>query len=206
MMANRSDNAIPDFQRAIDLDKEGVHNETLYARYFLANCYEQNRKIDKAIEQWEYIYKRNKAFRDVGSKLSEYKELQSNDYLKDYLTCSDDEFQLICKNAVNKVLRLKVLSMELKKWGCQITGVEMKDEWMSVRKQVILLRFYREPNPIDDSAVRETLDLMKQQNFAKGFLLSPTGFTNAGKHFAENRPVELVEKDKLEKILTKAGQ
>lgn len=206
MMVGRSDNAIPDFQRAIDLDKNNESNDTLYARYFLASCYEQNRKIDKAIEQWDLIYKRNKGFRDVGTKLSEYKDLQSNDYLKDYLTCSDDEFLLICKNAVTKVLKLQVLSCDPKKWGCQITCVEKKDEWMSVRKQVTFIRFYREPTPIDDAQIRESLDVMKGLNSVKGFLFSSSGFTNSAKHFAENRPVELVEKIKLESFLSKAGQ
>ena len=60
MIANRYDNAALDFQRAIDLDKNNDIPETLYAHYFLATCYEKSRKIDKAIEQWEEIYKRNK--------------------------------------------------------------------------------------------------------------------------------------------------
>ena len=95
MIAGRIDNALVDFQRAIELDKDNSQAETLYARYFLAACYEKSRKIDKAIEQWEAIYKRNKSFRDVSAKLSEYKDLQANDYLKDYLTCSNEEFPYI---------------------------------------------------------------------------------------------------------------
>ena len=98
MVANRYDNAAMDFQRAIDLDKNNSNPETLFARYFLGLCYEKSRKIDDAIKQWEEIYKRNKNFRDVASKLQEYKDLQANDYLKDYLTCSNDEFPEICKN------------------------------------------------------------------------------------------------------------
>ena len=93
IMANRYDNAQVDLQRAIDLDKENVKQETLHARYFLASCYEKTRKIEKAIEQWEAIYKRNRSFRDVPSKLSEYKALQANDNMKDYLTCADADFQ-----------------------------------------------------------------------------------------------------------------
>ena len=45
IMANRYDNAQVDLQRAIDLDKENVKQETLHARYFLASCYEKTRKI-----------------------------------------------------------------------------------------------------------------------------------------------------------------
>ena len=206
MIANRYDNAIVDFQRAIELDKSDSQPETLYARYFLATCYEKNRKIDKAIEQWEAIYKRNKGFRDVSAKLSEYKDLQANDFLKDYLTCSNEEFPMICKNAVVKGLGLQVLSCDAKKWGCQITGVNKSDEsWMSVRKQVIFIRFYRDPEPVAEPQIHESLDQMKSMNSVKAFLFSSSGFNTAAKRFAENRPVELIEKDKLEALLSKAG-
>lgn len=206
MLANRFDNAALDFQRAIDLDKENLNGETLYARYFLATCYEKSRKIDKAIEQWEQIYKRNKAFRDVSAKLSEYKDLQANDYLKDYLTCSNEEFCVICKNAVEKALKYQVISCDQKKWGCQITGVDKAQEsWMSVRKQVFMFRFYREPNPVEDDMIRETLETLKTVNSVKGFMFSSSGYSNSGRHFAENRPVELVDKIKLEQILSAAA-
>lgn len=206
MIAGRIDNALVDFQRAIELDKEGTQAETLYARYFLAACYEKSRKIDKAIEQWEAIYKRNKSFRDVSAKLSEYKDLQANDYLKDYLTCSNEEFPYICKNAVIKGIGLQVLSCDQKKWGCQITGVNKSDEsWMAVRKQVVFIRFYREPEPVEEAQIHEALDEMKTLNSVKSFLFSSSGFNTAAKRFAENRPVELIDKQKLEALLSKAG-
>ena len=206
MIAGRIDNALVDFQRAIELDKEGTQAETLYARYFLAACYEKSRKIDKAIEQWEAIYKRNKSFRDVSAKLSEYKDLQANDYLKDYLTCSNEEFPYICKNAVIKGLGLQVLSCDQKKWGCQITGVNKSDEsWMAVRKQVVFIRFYREPEPVEEAQIHEALDEMKTLNSVKSFLFSSSGFNTAAKRYAENRPVELIDKQKLEALLSKAG-
>ncbi len=206
MMANKLDNAVVDFQRAIELDKNNNQAETLYARYFLAACYEKSRKIDKAIEQWEQIYKRNKAFRDVSAKLSEYKDLQANDFLKDYLTCSNDEFPMICKNAVVKGLSLQLLSCDPKKWGCQLTGMNKGDDsWMSVRKQVIFIRFYRDPDPVDEAQIHESLDTMKSMNSVKTYLFSSSGFNTAAKRYAENRPIELIEKDKLEALLSKAG-
>ena len=206
MLANRYDNAIMDFQRAVDLDKENNVAETLYARYFLAACYEKMHKIDKAIEQWESINKKNKAFRDVPGKLIEYKALQANDFLKDYLTSSNDEFIEICKNATEKGLKLKILSCDARKWGCEITGINQGDEsWMNVKKQVVLIRFYRNPEPIDEPAIHETLDTMKSMGSVKSFIFSSSEFSVAAKRYSENRPVELVEKKKLEAVLSKAG-
>lgn len=207
MMAGRYDNAMLDFMREIELDKNNSFPETLYARYFLATCYEKSRKIDKAIEQWEEIYKRNKSFRDVASKLAEYKDLQTNDLMKDYLTCANEEFSVICKEASEKGLNLQILTCDIKKWGCQITGViKSNDDWMNVRKQVLLLRFYREPEPIEEKIILETLDAMKQLNCTKSYMFSSSGFSQSARRFAENRPIELIEKQKLEVILSKAGK
>ncbi|MCQ2596911.1 MAG: tetratricopeptide repeat protein [Treponema sp.] len=206
MIANRLDNAIPDFMRAIDLDKEGTMSETIYARYFLASCYEQIRQIDKAIEQWEFIFRRNKGFRDVAQKLSEYKDLQSNDFMKDYLTANDEEFSLICKNLTEKTLNLQVITVEKKKYGCNLSAVDKRfDGMLGVKKHVMMLRFYREPNPVDEPDLHEVVDLLKTQGAVKGYLFSSSGFNNMAKRFAEGRPIELIEKQKLEQLLTKAG-
>ncbi len=207
MMANRLDNAQIDLQRAIELDKSGTKNDTLYARYFLAACYEKNRKIDKAIEQWEAIFNVNRQFRDVGAKLSEYKDLQANDSLKDYLTCSDQEFIEICKNMTQKALGMNAVSAEHKKFGAQILATEAKDgDWMNVRKQTFLLRFYREVEPLEDAPVRESLDDAKSSNCTKTYLFASSGFTRTALAFAENRPIELIGKEKLQQLLEKAAK
>ena len=79
------------------------------------------------------------------------------------------------------------------------------ESWMAVRKQVFLIRFYRDPEPVLDQQVIESLDLMKSQNYIKGYMFSSSGFNTAAKRYAENRPVELIEKQKLEAVLSKAG-
>lgn len=207
MMANRLDNAQIDLQRAIDLDKAGTSNDTLYARYFLAACYEKNRKIDKAIEQWESILKVNRSFRDVGAKLSEYKALEANDNLKDYLTSSDAEFIEICKNTTKKALGFNAVQADLKKFGVQIIATEGKDgDWMSVRKQSFLLRFYRDVEPLEDAPVRDILETAKSSNCTKSFIFASSGFTRTAIAFAENRPVELAGKEKLQQLLEIAAK
>lgn len=206
IIANRYDNAQIDLQRAIELDKDESKSDTLYARYFLASCYEKSRKIEKAIEQWEKIYKRNRSFRDVAAKLQEYKDLQANDNLKDYLTCSDTEFTELCKNIALKALGLAAQQIESKKNGCQMIASEAKEgDWRNMRKQMIMLRFFRDPEPVEDTDVREVLDKSKAANCTKAYIMTSSEFARAAVQFAENRPVELVTKTKLEEFLAKAN-
>ena len=206
MLAGATDNAQLEFEKAVKASKDEKAQETLFARYFLASCFEKNRKIDKAIEQWQLIMKVNKNFRDVPSKLSEYKDLQANDSLKEFLTCSNNEFIEICKKAALAGFNLSAQTAEETKWGCQIIATEVKkDDWMNMRKQLFLINFYRITDPIEDTEVRRALDLSKSKNCVKAFACTSSEFTTTAIRFAENRPIELVPKEKLETILAKAG-
>ena len=98
-------------------------------------------------------------------------------------------------------------------FGCSLSkfyvttiGVDTSTEgWRNMRKQISLFRFFREPDPVEDDIIRESLDIMKQLNCQKGFLFSSSGYSNSGRHFAEGRPIELVDKIKLEALLSQAG-
>ena len=59
------DKAIQELERAIKLTSEKPDDTTLFARYYLAMCYEKKRDIDNAIEQWEAIYAKRQSFKDV---------------------------------------------------------------------------------------------------------------------------------------------
>ncbi len=206
MLANSIDNAMVEFERAVKASKDEKSQETLYARYFLASCYERNRNIDKAIEQWQIIYQQNHAFRDVSAKLSEYKDLQANDSMKEYLTSSQEEFVEICKKTALSAFSMSAQKIESKKWGVVMTCTEQKsDDWMNVRKQLFLVVFSRDTNAMEDSAIRQFLDQAKSTNCSKAIVCASAGFTSSSTGFAENRPVELVGKEKLEQILAKAG-
>lgn len=206
MMANSIDNALSEFDKAVRASKDENAQETLYARYFLAACYEKTRNIDKAIEQWQIIYKRNYSFRDVGAKLSEYKDLQTNDSLKEYLTCSSTAFVDLCKTAASGGLNMISQKTEAQKWGVRLYAIEQKkDDWMNVRKQLYMIDFHRETDPIEDVEIRTVLDTAKSKNCVKVFVCTSSGFTSAAVGFAENRPIELIGKEKLEQLLAKAG-
>ena len=96
--------------------------------------------------------------------------------------------------------------MRAKKWGCQIIATEGGNaDWRSVRKQSYLLYFYRESNPLEDSVTIKALDEIKSKNCTKAYVLSSSGFSYSAKKAAEGRPLELLGKDQLEKLLDKAS-
>jgi tetratricopeptide (TPR) repeat protein len=68
------DKAIPELERAVKAIEDETCSDSLYARYFLAMCFEKKQEYSKAIVQWERIYSQKKNFRDVGEKLTRYEQ------------------------------------------------------------------------------------------------------------------------------------
>lgn len=206
MMGNSVENAMNCYERAISASKDSSTPETVYARYFLAACLEKTRQIEKAIAQWEAISAVQKNFRDVPQKLAEYKDLQANDSLKEYLTSAESDFVEICKKTCTKAMGCQPQQVDMKKWGCQIIATDVGNaDWHNVRKQSLLLCFFREPHPIGDNVVIRTLDELKTKKCTKAYILASSNFSPTAKKEAEGRPVELVGKEALEALLDKAS-
>ena len=77
------DKAIPELERAVNNIEKEAEPDSLFARYFLAMCYEKTKDFGKAVVQWEKIYAQKKNFRDVGQKLTQYIEYRQENNEKD---------------------------------------------------------------------------------------------------------------------------
>ena len=77
------DKAIPELERAVNIIKNEAEPDSLYARYFLAMCYEKKCDFMRAVVQWDKIYAQKKNFRDVGEKLTHYSEYRQENTGKD---------------------------------------------------------------------------------------------------------------------------
>lgn len=206
MQASDYENAIQEFISAIQSSKDPHSNETLYARYFLASCYEKNHNIEKAIEQWEKINSKNSHFRDVPTKLQEYKDIQSNDNMKEYLTSSSSGFVELCQKTAAKAYQLESQKTEITQYGCSMLCIEnKKDNWKNVRPLVFMVEFYRDAEPVKDTAIRKIADQLKEHSYYKAIVFSSSGFTNLAIKYAETRPIILIDREHLESILSKAA-
>ncbi len=194
------DRAIAELERAIALSTNESAQEVLFARYFLAFCYEKLRNIDKALEQWEKIYAKKPTFRDVAEKLSQYQELRQDDMMKDYLTCGRDEFILLAVEIVKK-MDLSVRDSSLIQNGCQVIAVDGDSKWVGTRKIPKLLWFLRVPELIPETTPRSLHEEMKKQSLGRGIIFSSSNFSRKAITFAETRPIDMIGKDKLQEML-----
>ncbi len=206
MKAENYESAIQEFINAIQCSKDPKANDILYARYFLASCYEKTHNIERAIEQWEKIKQKNAQFRDVAQKLQEYRDLQSNDSMKEYLTSSVPNFVELCKSTVANAYQLEAQSVDETPFGCSMVCVENKNgEWRNARPLMFLVDFHRDAEPVKDNAIRKIADKLKELSYYKAIVFSSSGFTNLALQYAETRPVILIDREHLETILSKAA-
>jgi hypothetical protein len=200
---------VPILEKAVGSISDESSQDSLFARYFLGLCYEKKREIDKAVAQWEKIYKEKKGFRDVGEKLSQYRDIKSDTGgkggIKNYITASNTDFLELCKSIVTNAMELSVQMSKSISGGSEMVAVEGDSaKWQNARKIPRLIRFYRGNDPADEDEIRSILDNAREQNIPKTVIIASGGFSRAAMDFANNRPVELFGRDKLQAMLHKA--
>ena len=206
METNNLEKAIFEFTRASKSALDPRATETLNAGYLLASCYEKKRDLEKAIEEWRKIEAINPKFRDVKAKLQEYKDVHTNDHMKDYLTFSKEDFLRLAKAVTEQYFNSTVQAARETKNGCSIFGVEKGTEkWLNARKKPQLFLFLRDTEVVKEDYLRNVHEGMKKQNMFKAFVITSSSFSKEAMEFAANRPVELIESSKLEKLLEKVN-
>ncbi len=199
---NNIQQAIYELSRAIKLSDSETTNITLYARYFLAYCYEKIRNLDKAIEQWELIYAKKPSFRDVAEKLSQYQDLRTDDRIKDFITSHSDIFQDICKNVV-KAMKLEIRDIDDIPNGCQIIASEAESKWRNARKMPKIIWFLRVTEMVNETNIRIILEKMKNLKITRSIIITSANFSRMAIEYAESRPIELYDKERLKDLLGK---
>jgi tetratricopeptide (TPR) repeat protein len=207
MTQKNYDRAIIELERAIKLSTDDAEKDVLYARYFLAHCYEKNRLIDQAVTEWEKIYSKKPSFKDVAEKLSAYQELRVDDHIKDYVTSAKPQFLALCEG-ITRALSFSVQSSaELPNGVVKIISTENENDekFRNVKIMPKIMLFHRTSSNIDEAPLREVTEEVRKLGASKCYIFTNTSFTRAAQAFAETRPFELVSKDQLQELLKKVS-
>jgi tetratricopeptide (TPR) repeat protein len=190
-----------ELERAVKMSTEESSNETIFTRYLLAYCYEQDKKYDEAIAQWEKINAKKPNFRDVPAKLAQYQDLRNDDHMKDYLTSGGDDFVALCRGIIEK-MGLQVLDANFLENGLEMLAGESTAKWRNTKKLPSVFWFLQETDTVEESVVRTLHEKVKGGNFNRGILIVSATISRGAKEFAESRPIDLVDKDKLQNLLS----
>ncbi len=196
------DKAINEFQRALKYANE-ENSTTIAVRYALAGVYENRKQILEAIEQWEKIAQYRPNYMDVQEKLARYSDLRMDDKLKDFVTCSTSTFEIISQKILSAmeydVIDSKIINDNL----VHMVALERSGKWGAVRQGKVFVVVTRSGDPVDDDVLSFIVDKVKTLHGVKGICITTSKFTPKAIRYAENRPVVLIDRNELTKILKK---
>ena len=193
--------AIQDYE--IGMKLVGVPEQNaLLIKYRCANCYIQNKDISKGLALLKQIQVLKSGYKDVDSLVIRYSELNQNKNLQVYLLSGTSDFVALCrrfmaayrKDAFVKVEDVQVAS-ECVEFICEVES----SKWSAKE----LYRFYRTQTAIGDIYIRDFHSKIRDSKCDNGVCVTMGCFSESCHKFSEGRPIDLVEKDELCKILKK---
>ena len=141
-------------------------------------------------------------FKNVGDKLAVYQDSTLDDSMKDFMTATNEDFLEICqKIAIAKEHNVEELNTIDNGECIEMLVSESNNGWINLKKKLKIMRIYRSCDPIDERQVREIADFIKSKEYFKAFVISSGGFSERAIAFAQERPLELIDKNELQKIL-----
>ncbi|MCB1173706.1 MAG: tetratricopeptide repeat protein [Leptospiraceae bacterium] len=176
----------------------------LQINYFMAMAYEKSRDLPDAIKSWEAIEAMKPGYRDVRSKLDQYKEFRTDDAIKDFLIAGNAQFEGIVRKLIESlgysVAELKIESDTIIRAMASETDSRSK----AARRQYCAFRFQRDVSPVKEDTVRAMHEMMRTNHAQRAFIYTAGEFTPSAVEFAASRPIELVDGRQMAEHLRKA--
>ncbi|MCR5288706.1 MAG: tetratricopeptide repeat protein [Treponema sp.] len=201
MSTKSYEKAIQDFE--IGLRHQDTPEETLVnLRYMLASCYFAINAMGKGLEQLKKIQIVAPAYKDVPALIAKYSELNQNSNLQIYLSASTSDYVALCRKIVVAFYPnsfVKIADVSVTPENCEIQCSVDTSKWEDNE----LFRFYRTTGSTGELYVRDFHSKVKDMKVDKGICITAGHFSEEAHKYIEGRPLDLIEKDKLIKILKK---
>jgi len=172
----------------------------LQIKYRLANTCIGMNDISKALTYLRQIQATKQGYKDVDALVARYAELNQNKNLQTYLMSGTSDFVALCRKFISTYYKdafVKVEDVQVAAESVEIICEVETAKWEA--KQ--MFRFYRTQNVIGDINVRDFHSKLRDTKCDNGVCISIGGFSDSAHKYIDGRPVDLIEKDELVKIL-----
>lgn len=199
LKTNEALSAIQDLE--IGLKHENIPPEIkIELEYNLARSYFEANMIPKGLGMLKTIRTKNANYKDVNTLISRYQELSQNSNLQIYISANSGEFATLCRKFISTKYRnstVRIQSIDVDVLYTDILAEIFSSKW----EDVALFRFFRTTGATGEIYVREFHGHMSDVKAARGFCISAGTFTEEARKYIEGRPIDLIEKNDLTKIL-----
>ncbi len=203
-MHERSKNfqeAVKDYEIALKL--QNVPDQImLQIKYRLGNTWIQLNDISKALVYLKQVQAIKAGYKDTDQLVMRYSELNQNKNLQIYLMSGTSDFVALCRKFISAYYKdsfVKVEDIQVSSETVEIVCAIENPKWES--KQ--LFRFYRTQNVIGDIFIREFHGKIRDAKCDQGVCVSMGSFSESAHKYTEGRPIDIIEKEELVKILKK---
>ncbi len=197
--SNQTDRAIEDFQ--LGLRHQNVPQDQLNElRYRLASCYLKTQDLGTALGYLQEIQAATPNYKDVSALISRYRELNQNKNLQIYLIANNSDFIALCRKIVMgfyRNSRVKISDIQAYSDHAEILTEIDTAKW----EDTIIFRFYRSTGTIGELFIRDFHGKIRDAKAGRGICMTAGNFSEEAVKFAEGRPIDLIGKTKLNKIL-----
>ncbi len=193
--------AVKDYEIALKL--QNVPDQImLQIKYRLGNTWIQLNDISKALIYLKQVQTIKSGYKDTDQLVARYSELNQNKNLQIYLMSGTSDFVALCRKFITTYYKdsfVKVEDVQVSSETVEIVCAIENPKWES--KQ--LFRFYRTQNVIGDIYIREFHGKIRDAKCDQGCCVTMGSFSESAHKYTEGRPIDIIEKDELVKILKK---
>jgi tetratricopeptide (TPR) repeat protein len=199
MQTNQSDKAVVDFE--IGLKHENIAPEIANdLRYKLAVTLIKTQDLGRALTVLKDIQRITPGYKDVPTLIVRYQELNQNKNLQVYLMAVQSEFVALCRKIVVQFFpgaKVKITDISVFADYSDIVAEIDTPKW----SDVVVFRFFRSQGSVGELLLRDFHARIKDLKAGKGICLSAGLYSDESRKFTEGRPIDLYDKDRLNKIL-----
>ncbi len=196
--------AITDYE--IGLKHSSITKELqLELKYRLAEAYTQENDLNSAVRHLKEIRSVDPNYKDVAAQLKKYKDLSSNRNLQTYLVAQTTEFITLCRKLTfsmfpNAKVKITDISAQQSEYVDILAEVHTK-KW----EDEILFRFFRTQGSIGELSIRDFNVQIKEMKAGRGIAFNAGPYTEEAVKYVEARLIDLIDKEKLYKMLQNIG-
>lgn len=197
------DKAISDFTIGLK-HTDAPLDEKSILMYNLSQGYIQKGDLANALVLLEKLQSVSPNYKDVPMLITRYKELNKNKALQIYSIGGATDFLALCRQIVliyYKNAHVKVVSIDQKNDILEIQTAVETAKW----EDTVVFHFSRTTGSVGELFVREFHGAIRDYRAGRGVFVSAGKFSNEALKFVEGRPIDLIEKESLLKLLSKVN-
>lgn len=196
---NQHDKAALDFEIGLkheNIPKE-IANELMYK---MAVTLIKIQDISRALSTLKDLQKLTPGYKDVPTLILRYQELNQNKNLQTYLMSVQSEFVTLCRKIVVQFYpgaKVKITDISVFADYTDIVSEIDTPKW----SDIVIFRFFRSQGSVGELLLRDFHGRIKDLKAGKGICMTAGQFSDESRRFTEGRPIDLYDKDHLNRIL-----